>query len=226
MTTKKICITAIGMTIALCCIVSAAETVAVVLKVTGEVSVTKSGQTSQDDAKRGTRLDIGDKVVTGDKSFVAFRFIDDASLVRIGAQSTCIIEGEKERRSITKRISVEAGTIFTRVTGQQGRFQVATPTSVASVKGTQFITEHQDVTGSRYFGEEGQVEVSNDAGTVMLGPGQTAIVTAMDAVPIVRQTQSGEKPAIGGDMSEDTFEFDFEKAGGERKTLRFNAKKK
>ena len=199
-----------------------AETMAVVIKVQGSVSVTRGDENSSSEVRRGHRLGEGDKIVTGSKSFIAFRFIDDASLVRIGANSTCTIQGRKDRTQIHKNIVMEAGTILTRITEQKGQFQVATPTSVASVKGTQWITDHQDFQGTNYFGEDGTVEITNDAGSVLMMAGQTVHVASKDAIPVVSQTQDGDKPVLDGDIEpEDELEFEFENDAGQKKTLKF-----
>jgi hypothetical protein len=192
-----------------------AETIAVVLKVKGSVSVTHAGNNSSESVKRGHRLQEGDKLVTGFKSFVAFRFIDDASLIRITANSTCTIQGKKENNQILKNIYVEVGTIFTSITQQKGKFQVATPTSVASVKGTRFITVHTENPGSDYFNEEGLLEIASDAGSVLLMAGFTAHVASKDSLPVVRETVEGEKPTLEEDEKiEDEFELEFEDESG------------
>ena len=199
-----------------------AETMAVVIKAEGSVAVTRAGENNTTDVRRGHRLGEGDKIVTGRNSFIAFRFIDDASLVRIGANSTCTIQGRKDQTQIHKNIIVEAGTILTRITEQKGQFQVATPTSVASVKGTQWITDHRDFRGTNYFGEDGTVEITNDAGSVLMMAGQKVHVASKDAVPVVSQIQEGEKPILEGDGEpEDELEFEFENDAGQKKTLKF-----
>ena len=208
-------------------LVHSAETLAIVLKVRGSVSVYKPNTNSPETVKRGYRLEEGYKLVTGDKSFVALRFIDDASLVRIGANSTCTIQGRKDNNQIFKNVMVEAGTIFTRITDQKGQFSVATPTSVASVKGTEFITDHHEPRGTHYFNEEGLLEISNDAGIAMLNAGETAYVASENTAPVVRKTIEGEKPTLEDiDEIEDEFEFEFENEDGQKKILKFKVIKK
>ena len=67
--------------------VFAAKSVAITIKSKGKVKVIESGKTGDKNLKRGFRLKDGDKIVTGDKSYAAFRFIDDKSLVRIRSNS-------------------------------------------------------------------------------------------------------------------------------------------
>jgi len=208
-------------------LVFAAKPIAVTIKSKGKVDVYQSGKTSNTDLKKGARLNDGDKIVTGTKSYAAVRFIDDGSLVRVRANSSCTIKGKEENNEILKNVYLEVGTVFAKISKQKGKFQVTTPTSVASVKGTQFISDHRGAKGTYYFGEEGTVEVSNDAGSALLKPGETAFVANSKTAPVVRKTVEGEKPGFDEDYgSEDEFEFEFENEAGEKKLLKFKAKKK
>ena len=114
----------------------AAETIAVVLKIKGKVSITRGNLASSITLKRGSRLEDGDKLKTDKSSYAALRFIDDASLLRIRANSTCTIKGKKDKNKVVKNVVLEVGTILAKVTKQRGKFEISTPTSVASVKGT------------------------------------------------------------------------------------------
>lgn len=206
----------------------AAKSIAITIKTKGKVNVYVSGKKSNNNLKRGFRLKDGDKILTGDKSYAAFRFIDDKSLVRIRSNSSCTVKGkETEDNSIVKNLFVEIGTIFARITKQKGRFQVTTPTSVASVKGTKFITDHRGEAGTYYFGEEGLCEIKNKGGVALLRSGETAFVADENTAPVVYKTRKGEKPSFEEfEGEEDEFEFEFENNTGDKKLLKFKAKKK
>ena len=207
--------------------VYAAKPIAITIKSKGKVKVYESGKKSDKKLKRGFRLKDGDKIVTGDKSYAAFRFIDDRSLVRVRANSSCTIQGKEEDNSILKNIFLEIGTIFARITKQKGRFQVTTPTSVASVKGTKFITDHRGADGTYYFGEEGLCEIKNKGGVARLRSGETAFVADENTAPVVYKTRKGEKPSFDEfEGEEDEFEFEFENDAGDKKLLKFKAQKK
>lgn len=209
-------------------LVFASEPIAVTLKSNGKVSLYKQKVSRGSSLKRGTRLVHGDKIVTGAKSMAAVRFRDDGSLVRIRANSSCTIEGKEEKNQILKNIFLEIGTIFARITKQNSRFQVTTPTSVASVKGTKFIVDQKSNPGTFYYGEEGLIEISNKAGTALLRAGETAYVANENTAPVVRKTRKGEKPKFEDEegSGEDEFEFEFENESGEKKVLKFKATKK
>ena len=122
---------------------------------------------------------------------------------------------------------MEAGTLFARVTRQKGKFQVSTPTSVASVKGTKFIVDQIFDGGTFYYGEEGVIGVSNDAGSVDVHANETGFVKDRNTLPTVEPTKPGGRPTLDeGEGEIDNFELEFENEEGERKILNFGAQKK
>jgi hypothetical protein len=154
----------------------AAETIAVVLKVKGKVQITRGTQASLITLKRGSRLQDGDKLKTEKSCYAAVRFIDDASLLRVRANSTCTIKGKKDKNQVIKNVVLEVGTILAKVTKQRGKFEISTPTSVASVKGTEWITEQRYNGGTFYYVLDGAVEITNDGGTAPLHEDETGYV--------------------------------------------------
>jgi hypothetical protein len=204
-----------------------AETIAVVLKVKGKVSITRGSQVTSITLKRGSRLEDGDKLKTDKNSYAAVRFVDDASLLRIRANSTCTIKGKKEKNQLIKNVFLEVGTILAKVTKQRGKFEISTPTSVASVKGTEWITEQRYNGGTFYYGLEGVTEITNNAGTALLHEDETGYVANNETAPIVQPTKDGTVPIFDEDTGDGTdfFEFEFENDEGQKKLLEFNATK-
>jgi len=203
----------------------AADPVAVVIKAKGDISIKNATSGKSITATRGTRLANGDKITTGKQGNLAVKFLDDNSLLRIRPNSTCIINAQKENNSVAKNIFVEVGSIFSRITKQQSSFQVSTPTSVASVKGTAFWTIQIFKGSTQYFGEEGFVEISNDAGLALMRMDETGLVASKNSKPVVRKTKPGEKPTFSDDDgTPDEFEFDFEDGSGNKKMLEFKVK--
>lgn len=106
--------------------------------------------------KRGRPLFNGDTLRTDENGFALVQFMDK-SLVKVKPQSRLVVLGSIEGRMNTStRIGLKVGEIFLNVAKQSsGNFEVATNTSVASVKGTKF-----GATASDYFWvQEGIVEV-------------------------------------------------------------------
>ena len=202
-----------------------AEGIAVVVKVKGSITLIRGDKVSKEKVRKGMQLQDGDKIITKNKSYAAITFKDDASYIRIRPNSTCIIRGKKEKEEISKNIFLEVGMLFARIFKQKGKFQISTPTSVASVKGTEWITEQKLEGGTFYYGMKGVVEVTNDAGSALLHEGETAWVASENEAPIVSKTKPGTLPSDEDDKA-DLFELEFENDQGQKKLLKFKALKK
>ncbi len=128
---------------------------AFVQKFKPSVGIQNAGQ-YQDVRKRGKPLFNGDTLRTNENGFALVQFMDK-SLAKVKPESRLIVEGEVEdKQNTSTRIGLEAGEIFLNVT-EQGRdnFEVATNTTVASVKGTDF-----GAASNNYFWvQEGEVEL-------------------------------------------------------------------
>ena len=197
------------------------ESVAVVVKSRGDVDITPNGKVKSVDARKGYVLKHKDKMVTAKGAFCAIKFLDDKSLLRIKENSSCIIEGTRRRSTIEKNIFVEIGTFFASIFKQKTTFQVTTPTSVASVKGTRFWIIQSKVTSeTKYICIEGVLEVENKAGKVLVRRGQTGIVYSKTRLPIVRLTDSGDIPGDEDNGSDKSLDFEFNDANGQKKVLR------
>ncbi len=111
--------------------------IALTLKVKGDVKIRKAGSDEKIPLKFGTRLDDGDWINTGPGGFVTIIFSDDKSMLKLRPKTEITINGKRDSQSnIAKRISLEVGQMLANVEQQRGTLEIATPTSVASVKGT------------------------------------------------------------------------------------------
>ncbi len=203
----------------------AADNVAVILKVKGSVTIERAENHKKISGKIGMPLQNGDKVITGNKSFTAVRFLDDKSMVRVRANSICTIEGKKSENKIEKSIWIEVGTFFMDIFKQKGSFKVITPTSVASIKGTKFWAIHSHVTGSRYIGIEGLIEIKNDKGKALLKAGETALVETKNSPPKIRITKDGDLPKDAEEIQGKILEIQFENEDGIQKEIRIKLEK-
>jgi hypothetical protein len=209
-----------------------ADYIALVIKVQGKVYIVR-GDDKANTVKltRGYKLQDGDKVLTDAQSYAAVRYIDDASTIRIRANSTCFIRGKKEKNEILKNVYLEVGTILARVTKQTGKFEVSTPTSVASVKGTSWISDQKPLAGlfkgeTFHYGLDGIVEISNSGGTALLHSGETAQITSDKSAPVIRKTVPGEVPKFDEfEETEDLFEFEFQNDDGQKQILKMKFSK-
>ena len=137
-----------------------ADKIAVATKVKGQVEIVKVGEKEFSSLKTGLILDDGDKIRTGKSGFVALIFIDDKSILKVKENSEVIINGQRTTRDISKKINLDGGTVRASISKQNVDFIIQTPTSVASVKGTDFWLISDD-SGDQVIGMEGLVNLLN-----------------------------------------------------------------
>ncbi|MDZ7716225.1 MAG: FecR family protein [Balneolaceae bacterium] len=114
------------------------------------------------EAQKASPLYSGDTLSTNPQGFALVQFMDK-SFAQVKPNSQLIVNGSVENdKSTTARIVLETGEIFLNVTKRANSdFEVATNSSVASVKGTQFGARFNDY----YYVLEGLVELlSNQTG--------------------------------------------------------------
>ena len=195
----------------------AADPVAIVLRERGNVDVFRKDETTARDARKGFVLYDGDKITTGASSLCMIKYTDDKSLLRIKANSTCVVEGTKEGDETNKNIIVEVGTFFVDLFRPKGRFTVTTPTSVASVKGTKWWIIQNSPT--KYIVIEGMIDCENEAGKFLVKEGQTAIFESSTSDPIIRLTTPDEIPTDEDDLGDrQTLEIEYQDSDGKTNT--------
>ena len=136
--------------------------IAVATKVKGPVEIMPIGKKGFSDLGPGTILSDGDKIRTGPSGFTAIIFIDDKSILKVKDNSEVVINGKRTAASISKKINMDEGTIRATVKKQNTDFVIQTPTSVASVKGTDFWLISDPETGDQIIGIEGIVGLVNN----------------------------------------------------------------
>lgn len=125
-------------------------------------------------ASKGQALDTGDSVKTGADGRMMLKFSDGSS-VSIGNSSELeITEFLLKKKNRSAVFSLSTGKMRAAVSRFSGTtdIKVKTPTSVAGVKGTEFMVMNQG-SANVLFGKENSVEVSgDDSKTVKLTPGK------------------------------------------------------
>lgn len=151
----------------------------------------------------GTQLKNHDWIKTSDDGFVAIFFLDDKSQLKVKGNSEMEILAAVERGKISKTISLDYGTVKASVSKQKGEFRIATPTSVASVKGTEWWVE-SDENGDVFIVMQGVVEVENlISGTVQnVGQDETA-TSSSDGSVNVEETNDQDIPEDPDDDDEE-----------------------
>jgi len=154
-------------------------------------------------AVMGTQLKNHDWIKTGEDGFVAIFFLDDKSQLKVKGNSEMEILAAVERGKISKTISLDYGTVKAKVTKQKGEFRIATPTSVASVKGTEWWVESNE-DGDVFMVIEGIVEVENLVSGIVQNVGQDETATSgTDGSVDVTETDEGDVPDDPGEENPD-----------------------
>ena len=139
-----------------------ADKIAVATKINGPVEIMLVNTKDFSKLKPGTVLSDGDKIRTGNSGFVAIIFIDDKSILKLKANSEATIAGQRTSASISKKINMDSGTVRATITKQNVDFVIQTPTSVASVKGTDFWLLSDPISGDEVIGLDGVVNLVNN----------------------------------------------------------------
>ncbi|MDD2331909.1 MAG: FecR family protein [Candidatus Cloacimonetes bacterium] len=136
---------------------AAQSPVAYLSAVKGKVNLTRANKNLT--AKRGEMLVNSDQLKTGSESFAAYKFVDGTTNIKVFANSTVQIKATSEAGKMSKTVSIAKGSVLTKVSG--GSFQVETPTTVASVKGTGFLTKVDEKGETMIIVTEGTVQVES-----------------------------------------------------------------
>ena len=178
--------------------------IAVATKVKGLVELMPSGEKLFTKLKVGTILADGDKIRTGTSGFAAIIFIDDKSTLKLKGNSEAVITGQRTAASISKKINMDSGTIRATIKKQNTSFVIQTPTSVASVKGTDFWLLSDPDKGDQVIGLEGIVGLKNiDTGqNIDVVEGMSGISTP-DGDLGIEETVASSIPTDPSDVSED-----------------------
>ena len=175
-----------------------ADNIALVTKSKGDVKYKKNDASSTDSKLgMGTPLFSNDLIKTGADGFAIFVYLDDKSMIKVQKNSEMYVRGNVDKGEIQKEISMNNGLFKANVQSQKGgAFTIVTPTSVASVKGTEFwVVSKGEEGGDQFFGLSGLVEVRNKKSNQVtrVTKSKTAI-SRPDGGLELRNTRAGELP--------------------------------
>ena len=143
------------------------------------------------DVKKGLSLFDKDRIVTGSNGFAKYIYLDDGSLIKVHKNAEVYVYGAIDKRSIVKQINVNEGNVKFEVSKQgSADFTVITPTSVASVKGTDFWLKTDDEDGDQFFGLSGLVSVTNiESNEILQLTRNTTIKSRPDGQMVIQKTE-------------------------------------
>lgn len=202
---------------------AASEDVAVTLMSKGVVEQ-KRGKSIWNSLKMGNLINDGDLIRTGGDGFASLVFLDDKSQLKVRPESEIVILAERDNDyNIAKKITVDVGQIFVDLTKPKGSFLVSTPTSVASVKGTEFWVLVAADGSSIILTLQGLVQLQSTITglTVPVGAGQAGTVNKSGEIKITEITVE-EIPTFvqpGEDENNNRIEIQFEDEEGNTKRI-------
>ncbi len=153
--------------------------IAIVLKIKGDLTLIRDSKELK--CSVGTTLENKDIVRTNDNSLALIKFVDNSSQIRVFSNSEVLINAEQDREVLNKNLKLEDGSILSKVNSKiTGKYSVSTTSTIASVRGTEFLVELTDGI-TKVTGFSGKVEVEN------VKTGEKMLVTKGDTV-----TSTGE----------------------------------
>lgn len=127
----------------------------------GEVLIQKGEDETWLEVERDIPLEQGDRIKTGVESYADI-LIDDGSLLKLEENTELLLtelSADFETKRIESSISILIGRLLSNIasfTHYKSRFEVKTPTSIAAVRGTEFVvdaTDTQDINIGVFDGE-------------------------------------------------------------------------
>ena len=165
--------------------------VAIAIKTKGKVSLFSSQDKNKTLLKSGTPVNDGDKIMTEKDSFAAIMYLDDKSVIKMLSNSDLLIIGERSKKGISKSLDISYGKITANISKQKGKeFRIATPTSVASVKGTELAINSDPSSGDSFTLFEGLIELTNSitGESMEVSQGETAVSTPQGSLEVGQTT--------------------------------------
>ena len=196
-------------------IIASNSGIALVTKSKGTIEYRKNdGTITKNDLQKGASLFNEDRIITGANGFAKYVYLDDGSMIKVHKNAEVYIYGSIDKRSIIKQINVSQGNVKFEVS-KQGKddFTVITPTSVATVKGTDFWLESNEDEGDQFFGLSGLVKVKNiESNLILQLTRNTTIISEPDGKIDIKKTNLNDFKKLqrlelgAGEINENQYE--------------------
>lgn len=161
------------------------DSVAYPLRVKGSVDLTRNLESSA--LKLEDKLFNGDEVETKSESFAAIQFRDESSIVKLFPNTILNIRTEKEGENYNKKSLLKMGELWAKVEKGTGKFEIETSTTVASVKGTNFMIKIAEDGTTELLTFEGEVlfqnKITGEAASIPAG--QRGIIAGSEPINLM-----------------------------------------
>lgn len=192
---------------------------AAVLKVKGKVMLLSSPKDQEGSAaKIGAMVFPGVSIKTGEDGLAMIKMLEDNSIIRIAPRSQLVVRPSKSGDASGKKARVENGSVLFNITRKMtgSKFDVETPTSVATVKGTRFWIIVGPDGSAKVITLEGLLSLLNiNSNTAKdVGEGQTGMTSGNTLT--VNSTNLKDIPS---DFQENNLRLKFQDDKGETREL-------
>jgi hypothetical protein len=198
-----------------------ANNIAFTLKAQGDVSLTRSEEISP--VTNGMELLNEDVIETKEDSFAAVKFIDGSSVVKVFPRSLLTIKATvSEDNKLNKTNYLNSGEMWAKVSRKTGDFEIDTPTTVVSVKGTRLQVSVDEAGATTVNTFSGVVEMTNkvDGKSAMIAAGENATSTGEGEIEVVKGNSAEED--YQDDSEEKSLRINLQNPDGESKTIIIN----
>jgi len=170
------------------------DVLATIFKTSGNVTVRQLGKTEFDlPARNLLNLHKGEAIRTGQDGFSVLMFKEDKSLVKVWKNSLVELSEDYSIRTLKMK---EGKVFFDVKKGGRNSYRIETPTSVASVKGTQFWVISSPEYGDRFYGVRGEVEIINlITGMETMLQANQMVISTNDGKVLSMPVESNEIPS-------------------------------
>lgn len=199
------------------------DTVALTLKVKGTVNLLRERVTTS--LITGAELLNKDVLESGEEAFAALKFIDGSSIVKLFPNSILEINAEQDQKNLKKKTMLNMGELWAKVTKQTGAFEIETPTTVVSVRGTNFLVGVDENGYTNLTTFSGTVEMKNkqDNQSVLVGEGEKAYSTGSGEIIVSEFALEDLDPEIleliESESEGETLKIELEGPDGEKRTI-------
>jgi len=191
---------------------NAIEPVAYPLKINGKVDLTRDLESTE--LKVGDNLFNKDEVETKSESFAAIQFADKSSIIKLFPNSILHIQTEQKGKKMIKKSLLRMGELWAKIEKGSGKFEIETPTTVASVKGTAFLMKVTEDGKTEIATIEGKVLFLNKSTGVAqtVSAGERGTITADEQIIIEPYDPTNIEPALQGIIDDEYQIIEEEKA--------------
>jgi len=204
-------------------ICQADDSVALTLKAKGKIELKRGEENSK--LNTGDELYNKDELESMEDSFAAFKFIDGSSIVKLFPNSILTINAQKDGDNLDKKSYLKMGELWSKVVKKTGVYEVETPTTVVSVKGTEILVSHSNEKGTTLYTLSGDAEIKNkrDGKTAMVGANQKASLSPDGQIEVSGiqkgDIDEGVQQMMEDEGSSENIEIELKNDSGEKKTI-------